>query len=103
MREKTERHRIVPLCVSAATLSLAIGGLMIGQISVSAQGQAAPQTPQQLAPIDMTGQWVSVVTEDWRWRMVTPPKGDYSSVPLNAAGRAVADQWDPAKDTAGGN
>src|SRR4051812_32656078 len=62
-----------------------------------------PPTPRAQAPIDMTGQWVSVVTEDWRWRMVTPPKGDYSSVPLNAAGRAVADQWDPAKDTAEGN
>src|SRR6185295_9523218 len=30
-------------------------------------------------------------------------KGDYASVPLNAAARAVADAWDPAKDTAAGN
>ena len=51
----------------------------------------------------MTGTWVSVVTEDWRWRMVTPPKGDVSSVPVNPAGRAIADAWDPAKDTADGN
>ena len=36
------------------------------------------------APIDLTGNWVSIVTEDWRWRMVTPPKGDYASMPLNA-------------------
>ena len=42
------------------------------------------------------------MTEDWRWRMVMPPKGDYPSVPLNAAGRRVADQWDPAKDAAAG-
>jgi hypothetical protein len=40
---------------------------------------------------------VSVVTEDWRWRMLTPPKGDYTSVPLNPEGRKVADTWDPAK------
>jgi hypothetical protein len=49
------------------------------------------------APIDLTGYWVSVVTEDWRWRMLTPPKGDYTSVPLNAEGRKVADTWDPTK------
>src|ERR1700730_5835465 len=47
---------------------------------------------------DLTGYWVSVVTEDWRFRMVTPPKGDYSSLPLNAEARKVADTWDPAKD-----
>jgi hypothetical protein len=48
---------------------------------------------REIAPIDPTGYWVAVVTEDWRWRMLTPPKGDYASVPLNARGRAVADEW----------
>jgi hypothetical protein len=47
------------------------------------------------APVDLTGYWVAVVTEDWRWRMLTPPKGDVSSIPLNAEGRRVADAWDP--------
>ena len=51
----------------------------------------------------MTGYWVSLVTEDWRWRMMTPPKGDYSSVPLNDEGRRVADSWDLAKDKTDGN
>jgi len=51
----------------------------------------------------MTGYWVSVVTEDWKFRMVTPPKGNYSGVPLNAEGRKVAETWDPAKDEAAGN
>jgi hypothetical protein len=55
------------------------------------------------APIDLTGHWVSVVTEDWRFRMVTPKKGDYASVPLNAEGRKVADTWDPQKDEVAGN
>lgn len=55
-----------------------------------------------MAPEDITGYWVSVVTEDWRFRMVTPAKGDYASVPISAAGRAVADTWDPAKDEAAG-
>jgi len=57
-----------------------------------------PPTGRAGAPVDLTGYWVSVVTEDWRFRMVTPPKGDYASVQLNAEGRRVADTWDPSKD-----
>ena len=64
----------------------------------------APQGPaRDIAPIDLTGQWVSIVTEDWRFRMVTPEKGDYPGLPLTPAGKAVADAWDPAKDEADGN
>jgi hypothetical protein len=63
----------------------------------------APRTPKAAAPIDLTGYWVSIVTEDWRYRMVTPVKGDYPSIPLNAEGRKVADAWDPAADEAAGN
>ena len=55
-----------------------------------------PQTPRAAAPIDLTGYWVSVVTEDWRFRMVTPPKGDFASVPLNPEGTRVGNLWDPA-------
>jgi len=62
------------------------------------RGQPPPQTPREAAPFDLTGQWVSVVTEDWQWRMVTPQKGDYASIPINAEGRKVADGWDLAKD-----
>src|SRR5215831_18767408 len=71
--------------------------------SLAAQQPAAPGTARAISPIDLTGNWVSIVTEDWRFRMVTPPKGDYASVPLNAAARAVADKWDPAADEAAGN
>lgn len=60
--------------------------------AVAAAGQRQPP------PIDLTGYWVSIVTEDWRWRMVTPPKGDVASVPLNDSGRKVANAWDPATD-----
>jgi hypothetical protein len=62
-----------------------------------------PPTARTTAPTDLTGQWVSIVTEDWRWRMVTPPKGDYASVPLNAEGRKVADGWSLEADNAAGN
>lgn len=62
-----------------------------------------PPTGRPGAVIDMTGTWVSIIDEDWRWRMVTPPKGDYASVPLNAEGRKVGDAWEPAKDEREGN
>jgi hypothetical protein len=52
--------------------------------------------------VDLTGTWVALVTEDWRWRMMTPPKGDYSSIPLTQAGITIVNAWDPAKDTAAG-
>ena len=66
------------------------------------RGQAPPVAPRAGAPVDLTGYWISVVTEDWRWRMVTPAKGDYDSVPLNGAARRAADAWDPKHDEAAG-
>lgn len=66
-------------------------------------GAQRPVSAQAGAPIDLTGYWVSLITEDWRFRMVTPQKGDYASVPLNAEGRRVADLWDPAKAKTEGN
>ena len=71
--------------------------------AVRAQQPTQPTTPRSLAPADFTGVWAAVVTEDWRFRMVTPPKGDYASVPLSTEGRRVADTWDLAKDDAAGN
>lgn len=62
----------------------------------------APATGKSGAVIDITGQWVSVVNEDWRWRMMTPAKGDFTSVPLNAEGRKAGNEWDAAKDRASG-
>src|SRR5438105_508412 len=63
---------------------------------------SVPLTPRTAAPIDITGYWVAVITEDWRWRMLTPAKGDYASVPISSEGRRVADGWDLAKDDAAG-
>ena len=71
-------------------------------LSVSMAAQRGPQSAKDGAPVDLTGSWVSIVTEDWRYRMVTPARGDHPSVPLNAAGNALANSWDPAKDEAGG-
>jgi len=62
-----------------------------------------PANPKAGAPIDLTGYWVSIVDEDWRFRMVMPPKGDYEGVPMNPAAVKFADGWDPAKDEASGD
>jgi hypothetical protein len=81
--------------------------LMAG-LSVVAAGQGRggaaqpPRSPKDASPVDLTGYWAAAITEDWRFRMVTPPRGDYASVPLNADGTKAADAWDPAKDIAGG-
>jgi hypothetical protein len=63
----------------------------------------APTAAKTSAAMDMTGYWVAYVTEDWRFRMVTPRKGDYQAVPMTEQARKVADAWDPAADEAGGN
>jgi len=65
-------------------------------VGVVAQARAAAGRAE--SPRDITGYWVSVVSEDWHWRMVTPRKGDYASLPLNERGRAAADAWNPATE-----
>jgi hypothetical protein len=65
-------------------------------------GPPAPLTPRAAAPFDLSGQWVSLITEDWRHRQFTPAKGDYAPLPLSPAARKAADGWDPAKDEAAG-
>ena len=69
-----------------------------------AQGRGAQpvRSAREIAPVDLTGYWVSVVTEDWRWRMVTPLKGDSASVPITRDAKKIVDSWDPAKDEAAG-
>lgn len=57
---------------------------------------AAQPSGQQAALIDLTGNWVAVVDQDWRFRMMTPPKGDFAQVPMNAAAQRIAAQFDPA-------
>jgi hypothetical protein len=78
------------------------GGAQGGGRGQAPQAPQTPQTPRAAAPVDFTGYWVSIVTEDWRWRMITPPKGDFASIPTNPAGVQVGQQWDPAKDEAAG-
>ena len=87
-------------------LRLTAACIVVLPIAIHAQrggpGRGAPVTAREGAAIDLTGYWVSVISEDWKFRMVTPKKGVYDSLTLNAEGRRVADTWDPAKDEAAG-
>jgi hypothetical protein len=85
-----------------ATVLLVI--VVLSAVAARAQGRqgGGNPSPRAAAPIDLTGTWVSVVTEDWRWRMRTPPKGDYTSLPLTEAAIKIANAWDPGRDAASG-
>ena len=104
---RADRLRIRTLRIAfpvAGTVALAVAIIAVaGRPELSAQGRGGAQaTPRVVAPIDLTGYWVSVITEDWRFRMVTPLKGDYGigsgTVPLTPEGRRIADTWDTSKD-----
>jgi len=95
------------LLIHTVTIALAVvfaaGAFTSAGLSAQGRGAApAPPTPRAMAQIDLTGYWVAIITEDWRWRMVTPAKGDYASIPLNVAGKDLADTWDPARDERAG-
>ncbi len=77
-----------------------------GPASLDAQqrgGGAAPRSARDAAPIDLTGYWVSYVTENWRYRMVTPAKGEYRRIPSSPAAVPIINAWDPAADERAGN
>jgi hypothetical protein len=83
--------------------ALAIAAVAAGATVDAQRGTPPPPSaPRAAAPIDLTGYWVSIVTQDWRWRMVTPAKGDYLGIQMTPEGRKLADSWDPAKDEAAG-
>ena len=67
------------------------------------RGGAAARSARDAAPIDLTGYWVSYVTENWRYRMVTPAKGEYRRIPASPAALPLINAWDPAADERAGN
>src|SRR5438876_1863495 len=82
----------VLICAAAVSVHAQRGG----------RGPAAPAAARDNAALDLTGYWVSVIAEDWKYRMVTPNKGVFDSLTLNAEGRRIGNMWDPAKDEAAG-
>jgi len=90
------------ICVLTAVCVLAWAMPIHAQRGAGAGRGSAPATPRAAAPIDLTGYWVSVVTEDWKFRMVTPNSGELGALPLNPEGQKIAKTWDAAKDEAAG-
>src|SRR3979409_2104840 len=88
--------------MTRSVLILVAAATAYAQLGPAPAKPKPPRSAKEAAPVDFTGYWVSVVTEDWRWRMVTPIKGDFASIPLTPAGRTAGNAWDPAKDEAAG-
>lgn len=91
--------RTLVTAISIATLTITA--------PLSAQGRGGVPAPPPLsawarAPVNLTGYWVAVISEDWRWRMVTPARGDVASIPVTQAAKDAADRWDPARDEGAG-
>jgi hypothetical protein len=82
-------------------LAMAFAGPAIAR--AQQRGGAAPRSARDTAPIDLTGYWVSYVTENWRYRMVTPAKGEYRRIPASPAAVPLINAWDPAADERAGN
>src|SRR5688500_13678551 len=91
MQSSSVRTRVCAISIVACALLTVQAGAQRGG------GPRPPAAnPKAAATIDITGYWVSIVSEDWLSRMLMPPRGDYAGVPLNQEGRRVANQWDPA-------
>lgn len=105
-----------------------LAGSLLTAVLAFAQGSQPAPPAKAAAPIDLTGYWTAVVTEDWHVRMMTASKGDFGSgppgavgqvsvgrlgtganpaqdgnIPYNLKGAQTAMAWDPAKDAAEGN
>jgi hypothetical protein len=99
--------------VTARVLSLrlwiaAVAALTVIPVLTAAQGGrgqgAAAASPRATAAVDVTGTWVSVVTEEWVSRMVTPRKGYVrgGGIHVTPEGMKLVNMWDPARDEAAG-
>ena len=105
-----------------------LGAVLVLLLAQRGQPAGPPPTAKAAAPVDLTGYWTAVITEDWHTRMLTAPKGDFGtgangavalpgeapigtgpnpavqgSIPYKPKGAQVAMTWDPAKDEAEGN
>jgi hypothetical protein len=84
------------------TLLFMISTTLYAQRGGGAQPQA---TARSAAPFDITGYWVSLVSDYWLLRMQPPAKADaddLSAVPLNPEGLRVAQSFDSVSDERAG-
>jgi hypothetical protein len=92
----------ISLAYTALAVVLLLAALAQPALRAQQQGGAA-RAARDRAPIDLTGYWVSYVTENWRYRMVTPAKGEYRRIPSSRAALPLINAWDPAADERAGN
>jgi hypothetical protein len=86
----------------AATVLVLVA--LAGPTAARAQQQGGAARPaRDAAPLDLTGYWVSYVTKNWRYRMVTPAKGEFRRIPVSPAALPLINAWDPAADERAGN
>jgi hypothetical protein len=80
------------------------GGVAVAAPEVSGPPPPSPKpgSAQAMSTMDLTGYWVSLVTEDWRARMKAPRKGDVDGIPATPRAVDLANAWDPAQDGARG-
>ncbi len=106
------------------TLGMALAGLTVSSLTYAqdqGQGGGVGLAARESAPIDLTGYWTAVITEDWAQRMLTPARGDFGggppgavrtpgrapigtgadptdegNIPYEAAGAQAALAWNPA-------
>lgn len=98
------------LCVSPSRGTIArallLQFLLVASSGVSSQESGpsteAPASAREGAAFDPTGQWVAIISEDWRWRMITPARGDFPGIPMTLDAQHIAEAWDPARDEAAG-
>ena len=90
------------VCMVAVAVVLTVSPSAHAQRGARRVAAGRRQRPRDAAALDLTGYWVSVITEDWKYRMVTPKNGVFDSLPLNGEGRKIGTSWDPAKDEAAG-
>ena len=89
------------LSLPAVTVILSLTGAA-GAFAQGGRGVAAqPVNARATTAVDVTGYWVSLIVDEWRFR-VTPQKGDILYLPINNEARRVANLWDPDKDDAEG-
>jgi hypothetical protein len=97
--KRTRGFRLQAEGVAIAAIAVCV---LVTNLSAQAPpaGGAPPPTGRAAAPVDLTGTWVSVVTEDWEARMTPPIKGDYTTIAqvMNADARKVADSWQPSME-----
>jgi hypothetical protein len=131
--------RALATCPASRLVLVAALAWLSAPSSMEAQGRGSPATTaaggrggapaaRVAAPVDLTGYWAAVITEDWHVRMLIAPRGDFGSgapgaieipgvgpigrganpsaqgnIPYNTTGAQAALKWDAAKDEAEGN